>query len=87
MQQVRTQLPPQEQEELSKWERRGSGFTRGVAEGLTRLRSSLLALLEARGLPIDDQTRHWITTCSDLDTLGDAIVRAATITTTDELLP
>ena len=33
MQQVREQLPPDDQEELSEWERRGSMFTRGHAEG------------------------------------------------------
>ncbi|MFO7562145.1 MAG: hypothetical protein R6X02_05850 [Enhygromyxa sp.] len=110
MQRVRTQLPPNEQEELSAWERRGSTFTRGLAEGrergreegleegreegreegleegLARLRAALQAVLAARELPVDEQTSEWIATCSDLDALRDAIVRAATITATDELL-
>src|SRR5690606_40220268 len=34
MQQVRAQLPEDDQEELSEWERRGSMFTRAHAEGL-----------------------------------------------------
>ncbi|MFO7566272.1 MAG: hypothetical protein R6X02_26755 [Enhygromyxa sp.] len=90
MQQVRAQLPANEQEELSQWERRGSSFTRGraegLAEGLERMRAALRAVLETRGLSVDDQVQRWIADCSDLDALRDAIVRATTVSCADELL-
>jgi hypothetical protein len=93
MQQVREQLPPDDREELSEWERRGSMFTRGHAEGLeqgleqglTGLRAALRTVLEVRGLPIDDRTQTQIAACSDIDSLRELIGRAATITATDGL--
>ena len=89
MQQVREQLPSDEQIELSEFERKGSTYTRahreGVQEGLERMRAAVLAILERRELAIDAQTAQCIAACSDLDQLSDLLVRAATISTTDEL--
>ena len=97
MQQVREQLPPDEQIELSEFERRGSTYTRahregreqgleqGLEQAVARTRAALLGVLEARELAVDEQTCERITACSDLDQLLDLLVRAATITSATEL--
>ncbi|HVI01601.1 MAG TPA: hypothetical protein VM869_22955 [Enhygromyxa sp.] len=97
MQQVRAQLPPDEQIELSEFERRGSTYTRahregfaegleqGLDQGLERGRAAVLGILAARELAIDEHTRERIAACSDLDQLSELLIRAATIATADAL--
>ena len=98
MNQVRAQLPADELEPLSEWERRGSAFTRGRAEGLEQglkqgleqglewLRSALEAVLEARGLAVDPTLSLRIAACSDTNMLRRLIADAATVTSAAELL-
>jgi hypothetical protein len=91
MQQVRERLPPDDREELSEWERQGSLFTRGHAEGLEqgleRMRTALLDILDVRGVALDEHTLARIAACTDLDELPALIVRAATISSAVELFP
>jgi hypothetical protein len=66
------------------------GLTEGRAEGLTEGRAegevrALLAILNARGIPVPDDTRIRITGCTDLDQLETWIRRAATATTIQSL--
>lgn len=95
MQQVRDQLPEDEQIELTDFERRGStyarahreGFREGLEQGLQGLRAALRTVLEARELAIDEPIQQRIAACSSADELRELIVRAATITSTAELFP
>ena len=94
MQQVRERLPPKDRETLSDFERRGGSFNLGLEEGreegreegLESLRTALLRVLETRGLPVDEDIRERISACSDFAELRELIVRAATISTADQLL-
>jgi len=59
------------------------GFTEGHAEGVTErlaktLATALLAILEARGIPVGTEARACIDACKDSATLDRWIVRAAT---------
>ena len=94
MQQVREQLPPEEQWELTDFERRGStyfrahreGFKEGLEQGLEKgLQAALRTVLEVRGLALDDHLQERIAACSDVVQLRELIARAATITTSEEL--
>ncbi|MFO7567372.1 MAG: hypothetical protein R6X02_32310 [Enhygromyxa sp.] len=94
MDQVREQLPPQQRVVLSDLERRGSSFNLGLEEGreegreegLASLRTALLQVLEARGLEIDEAAHERIAACSELAQLRELIVRAAIVSSVDELL-
>lgn len=58
------------------------GRTEGRAEGEAR---ALLAILDARGIPVPDEARTRITECTDLDQLDIWVHRAATATTIQDL--
>ena len=62
---------------------RALGKAEGKAEGKPE---SLLAILEARGLPVAARQRARILACGDLDILGGWITRAVSIASTRELL-
>jgi hypothetical protein len=89
MQQVREQLPADDQVELTEFERRGSTFTRahreGLEQGLQGLRAALRTVLEVRGLSVDEQTQERIAACADIEELRVLIARAATITSIADL--
>ncbi|QSQ25868.1 Rpn family recombination-promoting nuclease/putative transposase [Pyxidicoccus parkwayensis] len=61
-----------------------SGLERGLARGVIRGRAeSILRLLTARGLPVDEQTRQRILNCTDVATLDrwfDKALHATTLT-------
>ncbi len=61
-------------------EREALGETRGKARGKA---DSLLTVLTARGLVLDETTRSRIESCQDTDTLTRWIIRAATAPTVD----
>ncbi|GAA1077384.1 hypothetical protein [Nocardiopsis composta] len=61
---------------------RAEGRAEGFTEGETR---AIIIVLEARGIPIDEQARRRITSCTDREVLETWIHRAPTVTTTDEL--
>ncbi|MCM6786947.1 hypothetical protein NDR87_11310 [Nocardia sp. CDC159] len=63
-------------------EGRAEGKAEGKAEGEAQ---ALLLVLEARGVPVTENARRRITTCSDLDQLGRWLRRAATVDTAEEL--
>jgi hypothetical protein len=63
-------------------EGRAEGITEGRAEGEVR---ALLAILDARGIPVPDDTRTRITACTDLGQLETWIRRAVTATTIQNL--
>ncbi|MET8452460.1 hypothetical protein [Streptomyces sp. NPDC005209] len=54
------------------------GEAKGEAKGVLRV-------LEVRGLPISDEVRERITTCTDLDRLNDWLDRAGTVACAEEL--
>ena len=91
MQQVRAQLPPEDEEPLSAWERRGSSFVRGrqegLEQGLSSMRATLRTVLEARGLSVDASTEAKIAACTDFDQLRELIASATPITAAAELFP
>ncbi|MBV9315740.1 MAG: hypothetical protein JO100_18855, partial [Pseudonocardia sp.] len=58
------------------------GEARGQARGEAR---SVLAVLDARGINVPEDTRNRITSCTDLDQLNTWIRRAATATSIDDL--
>jgi hypothetical protein len=62
---------------------RTEGEAKGRAEGEAR---AVLAILRARGIPVPDDIRTRITTCTDLDQLDTWVRRAATATTIHDLL-
>ncbi len=65
---------------------RGAGRAEGRVEGRMEGRAeAVLLVLEARGLPISDETRTRILACTDLAILDQWVRRAATITAVDEL--
>jgi hypothetical protein len=71
-------------------EGRAKGLTEGRAEGLTEGRAkgevrALLAILNARGIPISDAAHTRITSCTDLDQLDTWVRSAATATTIQDL--
>lgn len=55
-----------------------SGEAKGEAKGILRI-------LEVRGLPVSDDMREYITTCTDLDRLDDWLDRAGTVERAEEL--
>jgi len=59
-------------------EARDEGKTEGQNEGKTQ---AVLAVLQARGIAVDDASRTRILACTDLATLDRWIVRAATVST------
>jgi predicted transposase YdaD len=66
------------------------GLTEGRAEGLTEGRAegevrALLAILNARGIPVPDDAHTRITDCTDLDQLETWIRRAITVITVQDL--
>jgi hypothetical protein len=72
-------------------EGRAEGLTEGRAEGRAEGRTegevrALLAILNARGIPVPDDARTRITGCTDLDQLDTWVRRAATATTIHDLL-
>ena len=50
------------------------------------MRSAVLAILAARGLPLGAAAQQAITTCEDSDALGRALLKAATASSADDLL-
>ncbi|MBA2945296.1 hypothetical protein [Streptomyces himalayensis] len=65
---------------------RETAYLEGKAEGKAEDRASLiLRLLEKRGIPVTEDTRERVTSCTDLDTLILWFDRALTATTADEL--
>ena len=58
------------------------GEARGQARGEAR---SVLAVLDARGINVPEDTRNRITSCTDLDQLHTWVRRAATATSIDDL--
>jgi hypothetical protein len=63
-------------------EGRAEGRAEGKAEGRA---SSVLGVLEARGITVRDDQRDRISECTDLDVLDRWLKRALTLTDTDEL--
>ncbi|MFW5417141.1 hypothetical protein J0910_11075 [Nocardiopsis sp. CNT-189] len=64
----------------------GRGRAEGRAEGLTEGEArAVIVVLEARGIPVGEQARKRITSCTDRTALETWIRRAATIDTADEL--
>ncbi len=62
------------------------GLEQGRAQGLTQGRAeAVLRLLAARRLPVDEQARQRILTCTDVDTLDNWFDRALTATTLSEV--
>jgi predicted transposase YdaD len=59
------------------------GLAKGRVEGLTR---SVLRVLDARGLGVDDQARQRILSCTDLELLEQWLERAATASTLSDVL-
>ncbi|WP_257003843.1 hypothetical protein [Streptomyces sp. SA15] len=57
---------------------KAEGKARGEAKGILRM-------LQYRGLPISDQVRERITTCTDLDRLDDWLERAGTVERAEDL--
>ncbi|MER5214020.1 hypothetical protein ABT063_26470 [Streptomyces sp. NPDC002838] len=61
-------------------------YLEGRAEGEARGEANaLLLVLEGRGLPITDDVRERITTCTDLDRLNDWLVRVGTVSRAEDL--
>lgn len=90
MQQVREQLPRQDRQTLSEWERRSSTFSLGRDEGLESgreqgLHAAILAVLSARGFKLDEQTRARILACDQPEELEALAGRAATIASLEQL--
>lgn len=65
-----------------KAEGKAEGKVEGVAEGEAK---GVLRVLEVRGLTVSDDVRTRITTCTDLDRLGDWLDRAGTVAHAEEL--
>jgi hypothetical protein len=63
-------------------EGKAEGKVEGVAEGEAK---GVLRVLEVRGLTVSDDVRTRITTCTDLDRLGDWLDRAGTVAHAEEL--
>jgi hypothetical protein len=61
-----------------KAEGKAEGKARGEAKGILRM-------LEYRRLPISDEVRERITTCTDLDRLDDWLERAGTVERAEDL--
>ncbi|MDP4506651.1 RpnC/YadD family protein [Nonomuraea turcica] len=62
------------------------GEAKGKAEGMAEGEAeSILLFLEARGIPVPDETRKRITECTDLDVLRSWVRKAATATNADDL--
>jgi hypothetical protein len=59
------------------------GLAKGVAEGLAK---GILAVLAARGLPLDGATRERFVTCTDVPTLERWLQRAATASSVADVL-
>ncbi|MFI1419916.1 hypothetical protein ACH4VX_18345 [Streptomyces sp. NPDC020731] len=59
-------------------EGRAEGEARGEAKGILRV-------LEVRGLPLSDDVRERITTCTDLDRLNDWLDRSGTVERAEDL--
>jgi hypothetical protein len=71
-------------------EGRAEGLSEGRAEGLTEGRAegevrALLAILNARGIPVPDHVYARIVACTDLDHLDTWVRRASTATTIQDL--
>jgi hypothetical protein len=79
---VREQLPEEEREQLSEWEREGSSFVIGREEGL---RFALGTVLEARGLALNPTQQARLDTFTVVSRLRDLIARASTVTSASEL--
>ncbi|MFI1730662.1 hypothetical protein ACH40E_15820 [Streptomyces acidicola] len=63
-------------------EGRTEGEATGEAKGEAK---GVLRVLEVRGLPVSDDARERITTCTDLDRLNNWLDRAGTVTRTEDL--
>ncbi|MDN0200446.1 hypothetical protein [Streptomyces sp. S.PNR 29] len=62
------------------------GLAKGEAMGLAKGEAKgILRVLEVRGLPVSDEVRERITTCTDLDRLNDWLDRAGTVTQAEHL--
>ncbi|MFD6162776.1 hypothetical protein ACFWF7_23135 [Nocardia sp. NPDC060256] len=65
---------------------REEGRTVGLAEGETKaVVRNILRVLERRGFVVDDEVRHRITSCTDLDVLDGWLDQSVTVTTVAEL--
>ncbi|HMA97006.1 MAG TPA: hypothetical protein VKP30_30185 [Polyangiaceae bacterium] len=62
---------------------RAEGREEGRTEGMAR---SILAVLEARSIPVAPELRTRIMDCSDLEQLSEWLRRAARATSADELI-
>jgi hypothetical protein len=58
------------------------GRAEGKAEGEAK---GILRVLEVRGLPLSDDVRQRITTCTDLDRLNDWLDRSGTVERAEDL--
>ncbi|AUX47930.1 uncharacterized protein SOCE26_094560 [Sorangium cellulosum] len=64
-----------------------AGFARGESAGLAKGRAeAVLAILEARGIAVDDAVRARIVGCTDAATLARWLARAVTATSAEEVL-
>ncbi|MFF7903302.1 hypothetical protein ACIP4X_12120 [Streptomyces sp. NPDC088817] len=57
-------------------------YLKGKAEGEAK---GVLRVLEVRGLPVSDDIRERITSCTDLDRLADWLDRSGTVERTEDL--
>ena len=65
---------------------RTEGRAQRRAEGLAEARAeAVIAVLEARGLPVGDEQRARILGCRDAELLGQWIRRAATVSSASEV--
>ncbi|CAM5243119.1 hypothetical protein SALBM311S_11250 [Streptomyces alboniger] len=66
--------------------RRGKGNAEGEAKGKAEGEAKgVLRILELRGLPVSDEVRERITTCTDLARLDDWLDRAGTVGRAEDL--
>jgi flagellar biosynthesis/type III secretory pathway protein FliH len=67
-------------------EGKAAGVVEGKAAGVVEGKAAaVLAFLSARGLPVSDEARARIETCTDVAMLDRGISRAATVSSIDEV--
>jgi hypothetical protein len=69
-------------------EKEAQGFARGKTAGVTEtMAASILAVLAARGIPVDGETRARILACGDVPTLERWLSHAATAASAQSVIP